>query len=195
VIKLNPVIAERLAKDAPGIHPRHLPMLTKPRPWVGVDQGGYIYNKTNVMRFKESREQERYLRRADQMGNLELVYAGLDVLGATAWKINRDVFDTVLKVWNSGERLGKIPPAVYDATEPVAPEPGADPAIRKAYLMKQKQWIQSKAANHSDRCSVNYKIEIARSVCVRHMPSLAVADRHFVRHLVHRRHVLPSSQP
>jgi DNA-directed RNA polymerase, mitochondrial len=116
------------------------------------------------MRFKESIEQKAYLSHADKLGNLELVYAGLDVLGSTPWKINRTVFDTVLKVWNSGERLGKIPPAVYDGVEPTKPEEGADPQVRSHYLQKQKAYIQNKAANHSDRCSVNYKIEIARSV-------------------------------
>src|SRR6266481_5612961 len=57
----------------------------------------------NAMRFKDSQEQKAYLRHASQAGNVELVYAGLDVLGSTPWKINRSVFDIVLKVWNSGE--------------------------------------------------------------------------------------------
>jgi len=38
----------------------------------------------------------------------------LDALGSTSWQVNRKVFDIVLKVWNPGERVYKIPPAVYD---------------------------------------------------------------------------------
>lgn len=44
VIKLNPVVAARLAKDDIGvvIHPKHLPMLVEPRPWTAHNRGGYL---------------------------------------------------------------------------------------------------------------------------------------------------------
>ena len=52
VIKLNPSIHERLAKDSvrETLHPRHLPMLVKPKLWLAADDGGYIYNKCEFMR-------------------------------------------------------------------------------------------------------------------------------------------------
>ena len=48
VLKLNASLSERLAKDSLSqtIHPRHLPMLVKPRPWLNYNDGGYIYNKS-----------------------------------------------------------------------------------------------------------------------------------------------------
>lgn len=117
------------------------------------------------MRYKESQEQQSYLKHASDQGNLELVYAGLDVLGSTPWQVNKRVFDVVLKVWNSGERMCKIPPAVYDLPEPSKPESyESDPKARMVYLARQKAWSQGKANNHSDRCSVNYKVEISRAV-------------------------------
>lgn len=117
------------------------------------------------MRFKDSQEQQSYLRHASDQGHLELVYAGLDVLGSTPWQVNRKVFDVVLEVWNSGERVCKIPPTVYDIPEPQKPADfESDLKARMIYLARQKGWSQGKANNHSDRCSVNYKIEIARAV-------------------------------
>ncbi|EKM52814.1 uncharacterized protein PHACADRAFT_261459 [Phanerochaete carnosa HHB-10118-sp] len=166
VIKLNPVVADRLAKDQvrETLHPRHLPMLVRPKPWLSHDQGGYLYNKTSVMRYKDSREQQSYVREASSQGALELVYASLDVLGGTPWKINRHIFDVVLKVWNSGERLGKIPPAMYDQPEPEKPaDHDTDPKAKVAYLQRHKAYMSKKANNHSDRCNTNYKIEIARA--------------------------------
>ncbi|KAJ7682848.1 hypothetical protein B0H17DRAFT_1181809 [Mycena rosella] len=164
VIRFNPVVSQRLAKDPPPIHPRHLPMLVKPKPWVNYNEGGYLQSKTHVMRFKDSLEQRSYLKAASDEGQVELVYAGLDVLGSTPWKINRRMFDVVLEVWNSGERVGKMPPEVYDEPEP---EPSADNEAdllqRNIHLTRMRAYNQSKAANHSDRCSVNYKIEISRS--------------------------------
>jgi DNA-directed RNA polymerase, mitochondrial len=119
------------------------------------------------MRFKESQEQQKYLNHAAKQGHVELVFAGLDVLGSTPWVINRDVFEVVLEVWNSGKRLGKVPPAEYDGVEPEKPvDADTDPGKRSVYQQRLKGHIQAKAANHSDRCSVNYKIEIARAVSV-----------------------------
>ena len=118
-----------------------------------------------VMRYKECMEQLSYIKEASALGNLELVYASMDVLSSTPWRINRDVFDVVLQVWNSGQRLGKLPPAEFDEPEPERPEHyDSDPKARTIYLMRQKQYINAKANNHSDRCNVNYKIEIARTV-------------------------------
>ncbi|EKM83036.1 hypothetical protein AGABI1DRAFT_69188 [Agaricus bisporus var. burnettii JB137-S8] len=167
VIRLNPVVSERLATDPlkDTLHPRHLPMLVKPQPWVSHNVGGYLYSKTSVMRFKDSIEQQIYLKEASKHGQMELVYAGLDVLASTPWKINKKVFEVVLRTWNSGERLGKVPPAMYDGPEPVQPqvEELADMKKRSYYLVRQKAYNQAKANNHSDRCSVNYKLEIARA--------------------------------
>ncbi|GLB44584.1 putative DNA-dependent RNA polymerase catalyzes the transcription of DNA into RNA using the four ribonucleoside triphosphates as substrates [Lyophyllum shimeji] len=166
VIRLNPVVSERLAKDRlhDTLHPRHLPMLVKPKPWVSHNNGGYLYNKTHAMRFKESAEQMSYLKHAAEAGNVELVFAGLDVLGSTPWQINKQVFDVVLEVWNRGERMGKLPPAVHDEPEPQPPENmDTDIKAKSIYLQRLKAWSANKANNHSDRCSVNYKIEIARA--------------------------------
>lgn len=51
IIKLNPVVAERMAKDniRDTMHPRHLPMLVKPKPWLNYNEGGYIYNKSTCV--------------------------------------------------------------------------------------------------------------------------------------------------
>lgn len=118
-----------------------------------------------AMRFKDCQEQQTYLEHATSLGNVELVYAGLDVLGSTPWKINRNIFDIVLKVWNSGERLCKIPPAAYDQPEPEKPlNMNTDIKAKSVYGARLKAFMQDKANNHSDRCSVNYKIEIARAV-------------------------------
>ena len=117
------------------------------------------------MRFKDSQEQQQYLKHASSRGNVELVYAGLDVLGSTPWQINRKLFDVVIEVWNAGYRLGKLPPAVYDEPEPEkTSEMETDQKARSVYITRHRQWLVQKANNHSERCSVNYRIEIARAV-------------------------------
>ena len=51
IIRLNPVVAERMAKDSirDTMHPRHLPMLVKPKPWLSHNEGGYFYNKSTYV--------------------------------------------------------------------------------------------------------------------------------------------------
>ncbi|KAH9476822.1 DNA-directed RNA polymerase, mitochondrial [Psilocybe cubensis] len=166
VIKLHNRVVERLAQDNlhRTIHPRHLPMLVKPRPWIDYNNGAYLINKSYAMRFKESMEQESYIKAATEQGNLELVYAGLDILGSTPWRVNKDIFDSVIKVWNTGERMGKIPPASYEEPEPVlAPELAKDLQARSHHIVRHRAWAQEQANNHSDRCSVNYRLEIAKA--------------------------------
>ncbi|KAF8578733.1 DNA/RNA polymerase [Ramaria rubella] len=166
VIKLNPAVASRLSRDTvtETVHPRQLPMLTKPRPWVGVEDGGYLTTKTSAMRYKDAIEQFVYLRQASDQGKLELIYAGLDVLGTTPWCINENIFDVVVQVWNSGERLLKIPPVAYEVPEP-APPPDyeSDARAKSIHMQRVKEWAHAKANCHSERCNVNYKLEIARA--------------------------------
>ena len=117
VIKFNQAVAERMSKDpmAETLHPRHLPMLIPPKPWLSYNNGGYLFSRSWAMRFKDSREQEVYLRHASEVGRLE----GLNVFGSAPWRINGRVLDIVVHVWNSGERrFVKIPPAVPDEPEP-----------------------------------------------------------------------------
>lgn len=117
------------------------------------------------MRYKQSVEQYAHLREASEQGKLELIYAGLDVLGATPWKINKAVFDVVIHVWNSGERFLKVPPAVFEPQEPVPPPDfETNPRMKNKYMEDMKEWAHARDNCHSDRCSINYKLEIARAV-------------------------------
>ncbi|TIC09294.1 DNA/RNA polymerase [Wallemia mellicola] len=166
VIKVNTAVADRLDKDPLGstIHPRHLPMLVKPKPWLRYDSGGYLFHKNSAMRFKDSNEQQSYILKASSEGTMEPVLAGLDVLGATPWNINRKVFNVVKEAWNTGEGLAKIPPATTKTPDPVKPANYAiDPKERSNYLQSMKAVVNERRNNHSIRCDTNYKLEIARA--------------------------------
>src|ERR1700721_149166 len=121
------------------------------------------------MRFKDSQEQLAYLVKATKAGNCELIFAGLDILGSTPWEINRKVFDVVIEAWNSGEGLCKIPPAVFNDPPPEKPPNyETDLKARSIYIQRQKAFSHARSNNYSERCSVNYKIEIARAVSFMH---------------------------
>lgn len=118
------------------------------------------------MRFKDSNEQAVYLKTASADGRLEPVFAGLDVLSATPWKINRSVYDVVSKVWNSGNAIADIPASADKSQYEPLPkvESGSDFRTRSANYKKIKSIIMEQRKDHAERCKVNYTLEVARSV-------------------------------
>jgi DNA-directed RNA polymerase, mitochondrial len=114
---------------------------------------------------KESSEQNSYLKEADSRGAMELVYAGLDVLGKTPWKINKAVFDVALDAWNQGLEYPCMPGLELHQKIPTPPTDSTDLKAKADYAVALKKLAQEKGAHHSDRCSTNYKMEIARTVC------------------------------
>ncbi|CAO1634603.1 unnamed protein product [Sympodiomycopsis kandeliae] len=169
VIKLNEVIASRLDRDplSETLQPRHLPMLVKPCSWLKHDEGGYLVSKSSMMRFKDSAEQASYLKAASEAGNLEVVMSGLDVLGDTPWVINKKIFAVVTEVWNSGKEIADVPglraPDAWRDNLVRPDDYDTNVRARTLYLQEEKKARFDHAANHSLRCSVNYRLEIARA--------------------------------
>ncbi|GJN93218.1 hypothetical protein Rhopal_006265-T1 [Rhodotorula paludigena] len=168
IIKVNHAVAERMDQDPLRItlHPRFLPMLVKPKPWLSWNSGSYLLHTTQMMRIKDSDEQLRYLQQASDNDRLDTIFNGLDALGSVQWKINRNVFDVVSQVWNSGESIADIP-AKEAFAEPVkaeVPENVAkDPRARDNFRHRVRQALQARRSAHSTRCDLNYKLEIARA--------------------------------
>lgn len=148
------------------LHPRLLPMLVHPNPWLSYNSGGYLSTKSLCMRIKDSAEQLIYLNKASENDHLGKVFSGLDVLSSTCWRVNKNVFNVVLEVWNTGEALADIPPAVNEHA-PLPPKPenyDTDPKAKFNWVTEVKQVQTTERNNHSLRCDVNYKVETARAV-------------------------------
>ena len=119
------------------------------------------------MRTRASVEQKAYLKEASDSNALSAVYRGLDILGETCWTINRRVFDVVVTVWNSGEAIAEIPPQASKLDYPPEPESATwDVKSRLDWLQECKRMSRIMQNAHSVRCDVNYKLEIARAVCL-----------------------------
>ncbi|KAF3904131.1 hypothetical protein AA313_de0203044 [Arthrobotrys entomopaga] len=143
---------------------KQLPMIAKPRPWCAWNDGGYYFTPCRMVRVKDSLEQTMYIKEASRQGNLDRLFAGLDVLGSTAWNINQKVFDVVIKVWNTGEAFAEIPPATEkDVKLPDPPMPDADNTVKAAWKLLYQELALTRKNHHSQRCDVNFKLEIARA--------------------------------
>lgn len=161
----NQSLVELMKKEPRGeVLARHLPMLVEPEPWTRFDKGGFIESSTPLVRLKNhEHDQKIYAEAAIERGDMEQMCKGLDVLGKTAWKINRRVFDVMLETWNSGEALANIPALNPEIPLPPEPDSTDDPMKRSAWLKALREAENEKAGLHSVRCFMNFQLEIARA--------------------------------
>lgn len=165
VIKLHKNLVKQLGGNAfvNSVQPSFLPMLVPPRPWTSHNMGGYLFTPSNVVRTKDSAETMAYVKAASDAHNLDEVYKGLNILGETAWTVNSKVLDVISKCWNTGEQFLDIPPVAEEPKLPPPPPSDADPSVRSEHIQKIKSILHEAAGNRSQRCDINYKLEIARA--------------------------------
>ena len=165
VIRLNPTMKEKMTKAplSPSLA-KYLPMLSEPRPWVGFREGGFLEKAVSVVRLEsDDLQAKRYAITASRNGDMSQVFAGLDVLAKTPWKINRGVFDIMVEAWNSGQAVAKIPPE--NPTADLPPEPPQDAPVgeRLKWFKKVKEVENYKGGLKSQRCFQNFQLEVARA--------------------------------
>ena len=165
VIRLNAAVWETLAK-APvnSAFAKYLPMVAEPRPWVGFREGGFLEHNLPVVRLTSGdRDSKRYAITAAENGDMSQVFAGLDVLGKTQWKINRFVFDVMLQAWNTGEAIAKIPAENPQAEYPPEPPVSDDAKERRRWMKKVREIENDRSGQRSNRCFQNFQLEVARA--------------------------------
>ncbi|KAI1423315.1 DNA-directed RNA polymerase [Xylaria sp. FL1777] len=165
MIMPNRVLVDLMKQEPRGDYlARHLPMLVEPRPWTKFDRGGFLEYPSHLLRVKNGeRDQRIYMEAALKRGDLDQVTKALDVLGRTAWQINRSVFDVMLKAWNTGEKIANIPPVNPNIPIPEEPDPSDDPMARRQWLKAIKIAENEKSGLHSERCFMNFQLDIARA--------------------------------
>ena len=165
-IQFNKAIVEILASNpVRSVLLKNLPMVVEPRPWTGFRDGGFLENLIPVLRIHDNTLGRRYAIVASDNGDLDQTFAGLTVLGKTPWRINRPVFETMVRAWNTGDAFAKIP-----ALNPVVERPPEPSKTLTDYEAQRWKWLKQLKVieNHknglkSNRCFQNFQIEIARA--------------------------------
>lgn len=151
------------------ILPRFQPMLVPPRPWTAYNSGGYLRPRGLVMRVRGSRLQLEALKK----GDLSEVFAGLNALGATPWRINRPVLDVVEKLWRAGGDIAGLVaradlqlPALAESVVDPAPDGKESAASTESLSREQRRAIwrirKTNRERHALRCELHYRLETAR---------------------------------
>ncbi|KAI9772458.1 MAG: DNA-directed RNA polymerase [Geoglossum simile] len=164
VLMANSSLVEKLRSEpVADALAKHLPMVVTPKRWTSFNDGGFIVNSSKVMRVKGScGEQQEYALAATRKGDLDQIFAGLDVLSKTPWRINRAVFDVMLEVWNSGDAIANIPPSDPKLEYPNEPD-SENPKERRRWIRAVKEAENVRSGLHSQRCFLNFQLEIARA--------------------------------
>lgn len=165
VISLHPSMVEIMTREPPShLIAKQLPMVSKPRPWTGFTEGGYLSSDTPFLRSKTGDMSQRdYGEAAASRGDLDQIFKGIDVLGATGWKINKTVFQVMLDAWNSGQAIANLPPAEKVFPEVPKPPADADQKARFAYYESVRKLENERSGMHSNRCFQSFQMEIAKA--------------------------------
>ncbi len=165
VVRLNSAVLETLAKaPVTSAIAKYLPMVAEPKPWVGFREGGFYEHSVPVVRLNSSDVQsKRYAMTAAENGDMSQVFAGLDVLAKTQWKINSFVFKVMLDAWNTEEAIAKIPPANPPSVKPDEPPSLAEPKVRQKWVRAVRDAENQRSGLKSQRCFQNFQLEVARA--------------------------------
>lgn len=165
VVRLNAIVWEKLAKTPVfSALAKYLPMVAEPKPWVGYQEGGFLEHRLPVIRLSgHDLHSRRYAITAAENGDMSQVFAGLDVLAKTQWKVNRFVFDVMLQAWNTGEAIAKIPAEDPPADYPLEPAVSDDIKERKKWMRKVRDIENHRSGLRSNRCFQNFQLEVARA--------------------------------
>ncbi|KAJ1338793.1 hypothetical protein BSLG_006430 [Batrachochytrium salamandrivorans] len=156
-------LLEMMSASTPSISPFYLPMLVQPRPWLNPTNGGYLLHKSNLVRIVGNPEHHEYIRAADEANHLSLIFRAIDKLGKTPWVINTAIYKVARSFWNNNEHVDSLP-GILELPEIIKPDNYSTcPIAKKTYDIAVRKRFQAIGNNHSQRCDVNYKLEIARS--------------------------------
>ncbi len=126
----NPAVVDVMKREPNGdFLARHLPMVVEPEPWTKFDKGGFLEHPVPLVRLKDGdKDQVLYTKAAIARGDMDQMLKGLDVLGRTAWNINRPVLQVMLEAWNDGEALANMP-----AVNPSITIPAGAGVVRRSH--------------------------------------------------------------
>ncbi|KAL2817147.1 hypothetical protein BJX63DRAFT_117452 [Aspergillus granulosus] len=143
---------------------RRLPMVCKPQPWTGLNDGGFLLHRDSLLRSTPGESlQPRYVTAALERNGLQEIRDGLNVLGTTGWHINRDVFNVMLEAWNSGNPIADLAPLEPDLPIPPKPSPEEGYNAMRLWNERVREIENTRSGYHSQRCFQNFQLEVARS--------------------------------
>lgn len=134
--------------------PAFLPMLVPPVDWSGPRGGGYLTKRATVAGGNVL-IRTRSTSFLDEVQGVEMptVYAGVNALQRTPWRIKEPVWQVVKSLWEAKSTLGGLP-SVYDDTMPTPPDQPASAEAIAAYKLACAAVVEAAGRNSSRRIAL-----------------------------------------
>ncbi|XP_062193211.1 DNA-directed RNA polymerase 1B, mitochondrial-like [Phragmites australis] len=161
VIKCDPMVRQGLDRTAKHMVIPYMPMLIPPICWTGYDKGAHLFLPSYVMRTHGARQQREVVKKAPRE-QMQSVFAALNTLGSTKWRVNKRVLSIIDRIWSSGGRLGCL---VDRADVPLPEKPDTeDETELKKFRWHMRSVKKANREMHSQRCDVELKLAVARKM-------------------------------
>ena len=142
------------------------PMVIPPRDWESVYEGGF-YRESASSKYKLIRTRNRQILK-DQ-GGMPDVYATINNLQRTAWRINRRVLEVMKELWESKNTLGvlpppddrELPPTPWISDEEFNELKETRPEVVRQWKIEAAKVYEQNARDKSKRYATNFQIFLA----------------------------------
>jgi DNA-directed RNA polymerase len=136
------------------LRPIKLPMVVSPKPWTGLQDGGYFSLKSPLIRFKKDVLFEDYIREtASEECKFEPIMDVVNAIQETPWRVNKGVLEVIEHFWNTieGDVLGPecLPRKEELVNTQPFPEEGTDE--------EKKEWKRVSTAMYNENVSIMSK--------------------------------------
>lgn len=136
------------------LRPVHLPMVVPPRDWRSMEDGGYLSNDGTS---RHSKAGVQFIK--TKAKNMEVqpedmtdAFDAVNLIQRTPWRVNLSVYRVMAQVWETGSRIGDVPPRYFDEGKRIIPALSSrlqdmTPEQRKAEP-EYKAWAQRAREMH-----------------------------------------------
>ena len=137
------------------------PMVCQPRPWTGPYDGGYLVNRTSLVRTTS-----KNIHAELEAAYMPTVYKALNAMQDTEYSVNAKVLAVMEDVWQAGGQLGAIPQRDDDPVPVFIEDDNRTEAAEKAYR-KDYRAAATKVhrANHE---MVSHRLSFMRTIRMAH---------------------------
>lgn len=102
------------------LRPVNLPMVVPPRNWCAMEEGGYLDNSKAGVDFIKTKAKSLEFENHDMSDAFDAV----NLIQRTPWRVNLRVWQVMSQAWETGSRIGGVPPRIFEeGARPLQPLP------------------------------------------------------------------------
>lgn len=141
------------------LRPVYEPMVVPPRDWTNPFDGGYLSSNIKPIKLVKTKNRA-YL---DELRHVDMpvVYAAINAIQRTPWKINQRVLEVMRNLWEAGITLSCLPPREGIPLPPKPYDIDTNEEAKKAYRVDAARTYQRNLSLLGKRISFSMTLQVA----------------------------------